>query len=119
VPGANENSPTAAVQAGANEDAHARDQPSASNMDAPAQSQPAKMDGSPALPKPEAEAIVASSAFPRLSHHQWALAAQDLLQLETTPDVSGFSPDAPTGTGFDNTGDRLEVSEAYGSTIRR
>ncbi|MET0386976.1 MAG: DUF1592 domain-containing protein [Polyangiales bacterium] len=57
------------------------------------------------------ETAAVSSAYPRLSHRQWALAAQDLLALERTPDVSGFSADAPAATGFDNTTDRLEVSQ--------
>lgn len=87
------------------EPANARD---VQGVPAPA---PANTNGSPAAPKAEVEEIVASSAFPRLSHRQWALAAQELLQLEQAPDVSGFSPDSPTGTGFDNTGDRLEVFE--------
>jgi hypothetical protein len=70
------------------------------------------MDGMPAPENPQVQAVVASSAFARLSHRQWALATQELLHLDSPPDVSGFSPDAATGTGFDNTGDRLEVSDA-------
>ena len=58
------------------------------------------------------ETLTASSAYPRLSHRQWALAAQDLLQLDAAPDVSGFANDAPAATGFDNTGGQLEVSQA-------
>jgi hypothetical protein len=57
------------------------------------------------------ESTVADSAFPRLSHRQWGLAAQALLNLDTTPDVSGFTNDAPSPTGFDNTGGQLEVSQ--------
>jgi hypothetical protein len=60
----------------------------------------------------QVETLTASSAYPRLSHRQWALAAQDLLQLATTPDFSGFANDAPAATGFDNTGGQLEVSQA-------
>jgi len=58
------------------------------------------------------ETVSASSAYPRLSHRQWALAAQDLLQLDSAPDVSGFANDAPAATGFDNNGGQLEVSQA-------
>jgi hypothetical protein len=57
------------------------------------------------------ETVPASSAYPRLSHRQWALAAQDLLQLESAPDVTNFSKDAPAASGFDNTGGQLEVSQ--------
>ncbi|HET8938733.1 MAG TPA: DUF1592 domain-containing protein [Polyangiales bacterium] len=57
------------------------------------------------------ESVPVTSAFPRLSHRQWALAAQALLQLDAAPDVSNFSKDAPAATGFDNTGGQLEVSQ--------
>lgn len=58
------------------------------------------------------ERVPATSAYPRLSHRQWALAAQDLLRLDNPPDVSNFGKDAPAATGFDNTGGQLEVSQA-------
>lgn len=57
------------------------------------------------------EGVPTTSAYPRLSHRQWALAAQDLLALDSPPDVSAFSKDAPAATGFDNTGGQLEVSQ--------
>lgn len=65
------------------------------------------------------ETVPASSAYPRLSHRQWALAAQDLLQLDAPPDVSNFSKDAPAATGFDNTGERLEVSSTLWQDYQR
>jgi hypothetical protein len=60
---------------------------------------------------PEIETPAATSALPRLSHRQWALTAQDLLALDSAPDVSGFSNDPPSATGFDNTGAGLAVSQ--------
>lgn len=70
--------------------------------------------------KPEPlETVPAASAYPRLSHRQWALAAQDLLQLAAPPDVSNFSKDAPAATGFDNTGDQLEVSQTLWQDYQR
>ena len=65
------------------------------------------------------ETVPAASAYPRLSHRQWALAAQDLLQLEAPPDVSNFSKDAPAATGFDNTGSLLEVSQTLWQDYQR
>jgi hypothetical protein len=56
------------------------------------------------------EKVVPDSAFPRLSHRQWALSVKDLLVLDTAPDIAGFTNDAPSATGFDNTGGQLEVS---------
>lgn len=65
------------------------------------------------------EGVPASSAYPRLSHKQWALAAQALLQLDSPPDVSNFAKDAPAATGFDNTGGRLEVSQTLWQDYQR
>jgi hypothetical protein len=59
---------------------------------------------------PTVESVVPSSAFPRLSHTQWARAVQDLLFLDAAPDTSGFTNDAPSSTGFDNSAGQLEVS---------
>lgn len=67
----------------------------------------------------DVESVPATSAYPRLSHRQWALAAQSLLQLDTAPDVSNFSKDAPAATGFDNTGAVLEVSQALFQDYQR
>jgi hypothetical protein len=58
----------------------------------------------------EGESPVASSAFPRLSHRQWAASTRDLLFLDSAPDISGFTNDAPSSTSFDNNGDTLVVS---------
>ena len=58
----------------------------------------------------ERESAVASSAFPRLSHRQWAASVRDLLFLDAVPEVSRFTNDAPTGTSFDNNGGALVVS---------
>lgn len=65
------------------------------------------------------EAVPAGSAYPRLSHRQWALAAQALLSLDAAPDVSGFAKDAPAATGFDNTGGQLEVSQTLWQDYQR
>jgi len=65
------------------------------------------------------ETVPASSAYPRLSHHQWSLAAQDLLQLDAPPDVANFSKDAPSATGFDNTAVSLEVSQTLWQDYQR
>lgn len=56
------------------------------------------------------ESAVVSSAFPRLSHRQWAASVRDLLAMDALPDVSAFSADAPTETSFDNNGGALVVS---------
>lgn len=70
---------------------------------------PAEVDAS--APAPAAsEDPAASSALPRLTHHQWALAAQQLLQLPAAPDVSHFVTDPATASGFDNLGGNLDVS---------
>jgi hypothetical protein len=61
------------------------------------------------------ESVVASSAYPRLSHRQWSLTAQDLLSLDAAPDVTGFTADAPSATGFDNSGGDLTVSQSLWS----
>ena len=55
------------------------------------------------------ERAVASSAFSRLSHRQWAATVRDLLALASAPDVSGFSTDPPSSTEFDNNGGRLVI----------
>ena len=65
------------------------------------------------------ETVPAASAYPRLSHRQWALAAQDLLRLQAPPDVSHFANDAPAATGFDNTGGLLEVSQTLWQDYQR
>ena len=49
------------------------------------------------------ESAVASSAFPRLSHRQWAASVRDLLYMDALPDVTSFTNDAPTATSFDMT----------------
>jgi hypothetical protein len=56
------------------------------------------------------ETVVPDSAFPRLSHRQWASSVKELLVLDALPDVTGFTNDAPSATGFDNTGGELDVS---------
>ena len=93
-------------------------QPAAADSGKPASNNSngaAGKSGSSAAPgggsTPEVETAAATSAYPRLSHRQWAVAAQDLLLLDSTPDVSGFANDAPAATGFDNSGDTLEVSQ--------
>lgn len=58
----------------------------------------------------ERESAVASSAFPRLSHRQWAASVRDLLALDPLPVIASFTNDAPTGTSFDNNGGALVVS---------
>src|SRR5262245_61732896 len=63
----------------------------------------------------ETESAVASSAFPRLSHRQWAASVRDLLYLDAAPDVSGFSSDAPTEIAFDDNGGALVVSTGLAS----
>lgn len=60
-----------------------------------------------------------TSAYPRLSHRQWALAAQSLLGLQQAPDVSHFSADPATGTGLDNTSDKLDVAPNLWSDYQR
>jgi hypothetical protein len=56
------------------------------------------------------DAVVATSALPRLSHRQWAHAVQDLLRLDALPDVSKLPLDPTSGTIFDNATDRFEVA---------
>jgi hypothetical protein len=75
---------------------------------------PSGSSGTPADPDCEGaacgtESAVASSAFPRLSHRQWAASVRDLLYLDATPDVTSFTSDAPTSTSFDNNGGELSV----------
>jgi hypothetical protein len=65
------------------------------------------------------ETVPASTAYPRLSHRQWALSAQALLQLDAPPDVANFSKDAPAATGFDNTGGSLDVSQTLWQDYQR
>lgn len=61
------------------------------------------------------ESPVASSAFPRLSHRQWAATVRDLLYMDAVPDVSAFTSDAPTSTAFDNNGGEFVVSSGLES----
>jgi hypothetical protein len=61
------------------------------------------------------ETPVASSAFSRLSHRQWAATVRDLLYMDAVPDVAAFTSDAPTSTAFDNNGGVFVVSSGLES----
>jgi len=94
-------------------DAGAFGSPMAADADQPATRStitPAAVSGGSMTVDPQVDEISESSAYPRLSHRQWALAAQSLLGLREPPDVSHFSTDPATGTGLENTSDKVEVA---------